>query len=258
MKSLRTSAAAVLAAAVLVLSACSGPGAGTGGADGSGTAAPAASIDFFAPASMTDLAPELAAAYAEETGDPSEVVINLASSAQLVQQANAGEVPDVLVTADTPAIDALERPEDYRRLDDAALNRLVIAVPSGSGITSAAGLADADAVALCAPSVPCGRAANAYLEQKGLELGTVSEEDNVRAVLAKVTGGQVDAGFVYATDAAAAGGDITALALDLEFEPNVYPLLVSHDAPEQASAFADWLLGDSAGALFEVAGFERP
>jgi len=254
-----------LAALALLLSGCAAGGAsadGTGSAASPGTGSGTASggtgvVQFAAAASLTDMAPELTAAYARETGDTTKIQINLGASSKLVQQANAGERPDVLITADTEAPKALEKPEAFDDAVDLASNSLVLAVPADSKITSADQLEDAGAVALCAPAVPCGRAANAYLDQEGITLDTVTEEDDVRSVLTKVTAGQVDAGFVYATDAAAAGDTVRAIELP-HLKPNVYPLLVAGDAPESAKKFADWLQGDAARKLFDEAGFSTP
>lgn len=244
-------AAAPLVAALLLLTGCQTPASNTP-ADAAVT-----TVTFSAAASLTDLGPELISAYAKDTGSTTRIQLNLGSSAQLVQQANADKAPDVLITADTPAIDGLERPGEFDRLGDVASNKLVLAVPAGSTLASAAELPADATVALCAPSVPCGRAAASYLDASGLKLNKPSEEDNVRAVLTKLTSGQVDAGFVYATDATAAGEKVKAIALD-GLAPNIYPLLISKTAPAGAREFGTWLEGDAAGALFEKAGFERP
>ncbi|MDN6177915.1 MAG: molybdate ABC transporter substrate-binding protein [Micrococcaceae bacterium] len=247
----------VMAAAALLLSACGTPAAGTdptastpGGQDG-------AAIHFAAAASLTDVAPELTRAYAEETGDTTRIDINLGASSKLVQQANSGQQPDVLITADTQAPEALEDPTAFEPPIDLVSNTLVLAVPATSKITAADQLPEAGAVALCAPAVPCGRAANTYLDHQGFSLDTVSEEDNVRAVLTKVTAGQVDAGFVYATDAAAAGDQVRAIDLT-GLAANIYPLLVATDAAAPAQDFARWLQGDAAMKLLNDAGFSAP
>lgn len=253
---MRTPLITTLAAAALLLSAC---GAQTAGADAAAStpakqAGPA--IHFAAAASLTDVAPELTRAYAEETGDTTRIDINLGASSKLVQQANSGQQPDVLITADTQAPEALEDPAAFEPSIALVSNTLVLAVPRDSKITAADQLPEAGAVALCAPAVPCGRAANSYLEQQGFTLPTVSEEDNVRAVLTKVTAGQVEAGFVYATDAAAARDQVRTIDL-AGLDPNIYPLLVATDAPKPAQDFAQWLQGDSAWKLLDAAGFSE-
>ncbi|WP_417220779.1 molybdate ABC transporter substrate-binding protein [Arthrobacter sp.] len=258
---MKTRIITALAASALLLSGCAsaaGTGASSSPASGSaGTGGSTGVVQFSAAASLTDVAPELTAAYAQDTGDATTIQINLGASSKLVQQANAGERPDVLVTADTEAPKALEDPGAFATPVNLLSNSLVLAVPADSKITGVNQLPDADAVAICAPAVPCGRAANGYLESEGITLGTVSEEDDVRAVLTKVTAGQVDAGFVYATDAAAAGEQVRAIELP-NIKPNVYPLLVANDAPDAAKKFAQWLQGDAATALFSEAGFSRP
>lgn len=246
-----------LAAAVLLLTACGTSTADEGASIPGSTAAAPEAIHFSAAASLTDVAPELATAYARDTGDRTRVEVNLGASSKLVQQANSGQRPDVLITADTQAPQALKDPGAFKPPVDLVSNTLVLVVPAQSKITAAHQLPEAGAVALCAPAVPCGRAANAYLEKQDFTLATVSEEDNVRAVLTKVTAGQVDAGFVYATDAAAAGDQVRAIDLP-GLAPNTYPLLVATDAGQPALDFAHWLQGDSAGKLLDEAGFSKP
>lgn len=253
---MRSTLIATLTATALLLSACGTPSSGADAEASTPGKPDGATIHFAAAASLTDVAPELTRAYAEETGDTTRIDINLGASSKLVQQANSGQQPDVLITADTQAPEALKDPAAFEPSVALVSNTLVLAVPSDSPITTADQLPDAASVALCAPAVPCGRAANNYLEQQDFTLETVSEEDNVRAVLTKVTAGQVDAGFVYATDAAAAGNQVRAVDL-AGLEPNIYPLLVAADAPKPAQDFARWLQGDAAGKLLLKAGFSK-
>ncbi len=236
---------------------------------------------WFAPSSFADVAGPLAAAYedaARAAGAPVEVTVNLGSSAQLVQQVNSGAAPDVLVTADDQAPGALQRPEAYRRIGTAAENGLVLVVGPDTPLAASAGaeapaappttelldwLAEAR-VALCAPEVPCGRAAQSWTDRQPVEIAAdATQESNVRAVLAKVASGQADAGFVYTTDAAAAGDAVAALPLDAP--PNRYPVLVRSGEGEDddggsgdhaREAFARWLLDEQAQSILTDAGFE--
>ncbi|GAA3700472.1 hypothetical protein GCM10022377_12140 [Zhihengliuella alba] len=231
---------------------------------------------WFAPSSFTDVAGPLAEAYegaARAAGDPVDVTVNLGSSAQLVQQVNSGAAPDVLVTADEQAPGALESPEEFERIGTAAANGLVLVVGRDTPLAAEAGgagpagppsqelldwLAGAR-VAVCAPEVPCGRAAHAWLAGRpGGIVQDATQEANVRAVLAKVSSGQADAGFVYTTDAAAAGDAVAALPLDAP--RNRYPVLVpvgpDHDGGDAGEDFARWLLAEDAQALLGEASFE--
>jgi len=238
-----------------LLAGCSGPAQSAGSPEQSAGTAVRATIAVSAPASFTDVGPQLVEAYraAGGTGDPQ---LNLGSSSQLVQQANGGLVPDLLITADTPALDALTDPEAFDRRPDLATNAIVLVAPADGAVHAVADLAG-ETVAVCAPEVPCGRAANACLQAQGIEVDHPTEEDNVRAVLTKVTSGAVAAGFVYATDARAAGDAVRTIPLE-GAEPNVYPLLVSDGAGAEAIGFADWLGTDAARQILADAGFGTP
>ncbi|WP_181149838.1 molybdate ABC transporter substrate-binding protein [Arthrobacter sp. MYb227] len=215
------------------------------------------SFDFFAAASLTDVAPELVQAY-NATHDPDfQVSLNFGASSKLVAQINGGEKPALLVTADTQSIKALERPEEYETPQDIAVNHLVLAVTTESEIKDIAGIPGDKTVALCAPAVPCGRAAATYLAAHPDFTGVFTEEVDVRSVLTKITSHQADTGFVYATDVASTNGKVQGFALE-GVEPNTYPLLVNKDASGAASDFAQWLHTEDAKAILKKAGFDTP
>ena len=90
-------------------------------------------------------------------------------------------------------------------------NRLEIAVPAGNpaGVSGLADLADESlTIALCAPEVPCGAAAESAFEAAGITPAPDTLEPDVKATLAKVSLGEVDAALVYRTDVIAAGDDV--------------------------------------------------
>ncbi|MBG6083792.1 molybdate ABC transporter substrate-binding protein [Zhihengliuella flava] len=228
-------------------------------------------VVFAAPASFTDVAPELIEAY-QSTHPGTEITLTLASSARLVQQVNAGHRADVLVTADVAALEALDPGTGYERLGTVAENGLMLvtsestALPAGVEGAAAEGADAALAawlpditVALCAPDVPCGRAAHAWLQDHEAESirEDASLESNVRQVLTKVSEGQAEAGFVYTTDAAAAP-QLNAVPLDAPV--NEYPVLVPASAAAEAPGadFARWLMTEPAQDLLASAGFEVP
>lgn len=215
------------------------------------------SFDIFAAASLTDVAPELIAAYNASHEQPVDASLNFAASSKLVAQINGGEKPALLITADTQAPQDLQRPEEYGQATDIATNHLVLAVREDSGIKEISELPHDKTVAVCAPTVPCGRAAATYLADHSQFAAVFTEEVDVRSVLTKITAGQVDAGFVYATDAASAGDKVRSFALE-GVAPNVYPLLVNKDANSAAQDFARWLHTDGAKAVLKKAGFDTP
>jgi molybdate transport system substrate-binding protein len=81
----------------------------------------------------------------------------------------------------------------------------------------------------------------------------------VRQALDYVARGEVDAGFVYATDAAAANGRVrVALALPLDV-PLAYPAApVAASSSPEARRFLDFLASPAARAVFTQAGFAAP
>ena len=107
--------------------------------------------------------------------------------------------------------------EDAGAVDDPATfatNVLVIVTPpdNPAGIASLDDL-DGSTWVRCADDVPCGRIALAVLEDAGVDAEPVSLEEDVRATLDKVISGEADAGLVYASDAVAAGDDVTAIPI---------------------------------------------
>src|SRR5205085_9850293 len=95
---------------------------------------------------------------------------------------------------------------------------------------------------LANPGVPAGsytRTALANLDLGDVLANVVSEETDVRNVLGKVALGEADAGFVYATDARAAGRRVRSIALPAKAQPNVrYEATVLKYAPHPAAARA--------------------
>ena len=239
------------ACAVLVLAAstaaCSS--AGQPAAGGSG-------ITVFAASSLTDVVE----AFNDVYDGGGKLRVNVGSSSQLVAQMQSGAESDVVLTADLEALEPLRGSGRLAAETVLASNALVLALAPGNpaGIEVLPNVA-ADAVhsARCAPSVPCGRAADRVLDRAGVVLPAPSMEDSVRSVLTKVSTGQADAGFVYRTDAlAAAGSDVTFLALD-DPAPNHYPAALTTEGAgkDGAKAFYDWLQGPEAAAILANAGF---
>ncbi len=164
---------------------------------------------MHAAASLTDAMKEIGAAYEKESGD--KLQFNFGASNMLARQIEEGAPADVFFSADEAKMDALEKkdlllPGTRRSL---LSNSLVIVVAADSGMSpkSAADLAKPEykKLALAEPrSVPAGIYAREYLEKLGLWEAVkekVVPTENVRAALAAVESGNVDAGIVYKTDA---------------------------------------------------------
>jgi len=92
----------------------------------------------------------------------------------------------------------------------------------------------------------------------------VSEEQDVKGVVAKVALGEADAGFVYATDVQAAGGKVLAiehLGGRTSFEPTArYEIAVVRGAKHHSAAekFVALVTSPDGGVVLANAGFGLP
>lgn len=213
-------------------------------------------ITVFAASSLTDVVETFNAAY----DGGGKLRINVGSSSQLVAQLQSGARSDIVITADLESLDPVRESGLLAEETVLASNTMVLAYAPGNpaGIAGLGDVAD-DAVrtAVCAPSVPCGRAAGRILDTAGLAVQAPSLEDSVRSVLTKVSTGQADAGLVYRTDAlAAAGAGVGYLPL-ADPAPNRYPAALTAEGAvnDSAAAFYDWLTGPDAAAILAEAGF---
>jgi molybdate transport system substrate-binding protein len=80
----------------------------------------------------------------------------------------------------------------------------------------------------------------------------------VKGIVGKLTQGAADAGFVYVTDVDATGGDLKAIRLSEELEPQVtYGAGVVTDAkqPKLAGRFVDGLMQGACADSLKRAGF---
>ncbi|MFP8964068.1 molybdate ABC transporter substrate-binding protein [Streptomyces nanhaiensis] len=247
---------AVLLPAVLALVAALTSGCG-GGASGTTRTA----VTVLAASSLTDVLTEAGAAYEEERPGV-RLRLSFAGSQELAAQIRQGAPADLVVTADTATMESLR---DFTGPSTViARNRLVVATAPGNplGIDSLRDLARQDAkVVLAAPEVPAGRYGQRLLERHGVTVRPVSREPSVRAVLSKVELGEADAGLVYATDAAAAGGAVGTAPVPggpgTAVRYHAAPLKGA-DHPGEAAAVIAWLGAEPARRLLREAGFLLP
>jgi molybdate transport system substrate-binding protein len=250
----RTRLAAVLAAAALGLAACGGGGSGGSGGQ------PPAEIKVFAAASLTAAFTELGRRYTAAQG--TKVTFNFAGSQALATQIGQGAPADVFASADLDNMakvkDLVGTPQSF------ASNRLAIVVEQGNprGIRTLDDLAGGDVkVVLAAREVPAGRYAKQVLDRAGVKVTPVSQEDNVKAVVAKVSLGEADAGIVYVTDVAAGGARVE--GVDIPREQNVvatYPIATvkAGKAQDAAQAFMDLVLSGQGQEVLHRYGFLPP
>lgn len=202
-------------------------------------------VHVSAAASLTEAFTELAKAYeAEHPGV--RVETNFAASSALARQVNDGAPVDVLATADEATMKMVADAGNASDPRVFARNRLAILVgrDNPKAIRGLADLARPDvALLLCAPQVPCGRSASAALAKAGVDAEPESFEENVKAVVSKVTLGEADAGIVYATDVKAAGERAQGLNIAGADDVSLvaaYPIAVTKQAVGSQAA-EDWV-----------------
>jgi molybdate transport system substrate-binding protein len=239
----------------VLLAACVAPvGTSTFAAGGELTVSGATSLG---PA-LAELAPRFEAA---------RVRLNLGASGALLQQIAAGAPVDVFASADDETMDQAQARTLVRDSDRRVLvhNRLVVAVAAGAMRGAPRTLAEVAVlprVAIGLPaSVPAGRYARGALEAAGLwariEPKLVGAQ-NVRQVLDYVARGEVDAGFVYASDVALAGSRARAAFEVPTVQPIRYSIAPLAGASPLARRFVDFLLAPPARAVFARHGFSLP
>jgi molybdate transport system substrate-binding protein len=195
-----------------------------------------AGLTVYAAASLTDVFPAI---------DRSERY-SFGGSNALATQIQNGAPADVFAAANTSlpaqlyAKGLVEKPVSFTR------NALVIVVPKANraGIHSVYDLTKSGVkVDVANSAVPVGGYTLQILENMNLAKQVlphvVSQETDVREVLAKVALGQADAGFVYSTDARTVPGKVTMIKMPAWAQPKVtYAMAVVTKSPNQAAAKA--------------------
>lgn len=250
----RAVGAAVLAT---VLAASAGCG-GAGGAGGERT------LTVFAAASLTSTFQQLEREF-EAANPGTDVTLNFAGSSTLAQQINQGAPADVFAAADRTNMTKVT--DAGNQLGESAVfatNTLQIAV-APQNPEAVAALPDLMRPGLrtvvCAPQVPCGAATEKVEQAAGVDLRPVSEEQDVKAVLQKVTTGNADAGLVYRTDVATSGGQAHGVDFPQASEAvNEYPITVLRNAdnPGLARTWVEFVAGDQGRRVLQEAGFGTP
>lgn len=244
-----------LAAVVLLgIAACSAPEADE----------PAGrTLTIAAAASLTDVFERLGGQFREEHPGI-ELSIGYGSSSGAARGIVEGAPVDVFASADE---------EQMQVVTDAGLapdpvvftaNVLAIAVPKGNpaAVTGLADFAREDLdLAVCAPEVPCGAAAERLFELAGVTAVPDTYEEDARAALNKVELGEVDAALVYATDVRTRPQVVEGIGIPEAGQVvNRYPIAVLRDArdAEAAQTFVDLVLSEDGRRALADHGFRAP
>lgn len=251
--------AAALGLLLVAATACSsssdaGSGSGSSGSDSH-------ELTVLAASSLTEVFGELAKTYESDHPDV-QVELTFDSSSTLAEQVVAGAPADVLATADEATMQGVvdegltaAAPEVFAR------NRLTLVTPADNpaDVASIDDIERGDVTyAVCVPDAPCGAASRTLLDLVGVRAEPVTEEDNVRDVLTKVTTGEVDAGLVYASDAQAAGSDVTVIDVpesDQALNADVIAALTDAAEPDAAASWLELVLSKEGQQVLGSYGF---
>jgi molybdate transport system substrate-binding protein len=275
---------AAVVSVLLLIAACSNGGASPTAstsasaaptATSSAPSAPSATLTIYGAASLKGVLDKVKAAY--ETAAPgTTLTISTDSSATLETQIEQGAPADVFLSADTT---------NPKKLVDKGLaagaavtfasNKLTIVVPTANpaGITSPKDLAKTGIQVIAAgDEVPITKYATTLVANLAKEAGypadfaarytanVASNEDNVKAVVAKVELGEGDAGIVYVTDAKASTKVTTVDIPPSANVPATYAGVVVKASKNAAAAqaFLTWFAGSDGQAILGPFGFLPP
>jgi molybdate transport system substrate-binding protein len=226
-------------------------------------------LTVSAAASLTNAFPEIGKLF-EQQHQGVKIIYNFGASGPLLQQIAQGAPVDVFASADQKTMNQAQEkglivPTSRKNF---VSNTLVLIAPEKSVLTLAA-LKDLAApeikrVSLGNPdTVPVGRYTREALTQAGL-WETLKPKciygESVRQVLDYVGRGEVEAGFVFATDAAIAKGKVKTVAAVQGHQPIVYPVALVAASGKQALAlsFVDFVMSPAAQEILSKFGFGKP
>lgn len=238
------------------------------------TAPLSGTITVFAASSLTEAFKGIATAF-QQANPGVTVRFNFAASSALATQIEQAAPVDVFASADTANMDKVAGKSLVEGAPvTLARNRPVIVVPADNraGITGAKDLAKPGIkLVFAGPDVPIGNYTRQILDRLAAHpaygaayrdatmRNLVSNEANVRAVLAKIELGEADAGVVYRTDALVSGAKVRVIAIpDSANVIAVYPIAVVRASKnrEAATAFVRYVTGPEAQTMLQATGFD--
>lgn len=234
-------------------------------------ATPAGATDLIvsAASSLTTAFKEMGTAF-EQHHPGTRVVNNFGASDILMQQIVRGAPADVFASADETAMDkaVAEKTVQPATRKDFAANQIVLIVPNDSrlALTTLKDLTQpaVKKVALGNPaSVPFGRYTKTVLEGAGLwdtVLAKAVVAQNVRQSLDYVARGEVEAGFVFATDAAVMPDKVKVAIRIPSDKPATYPIAITATTAQAdlAAGYLAFVQSPAGQAILASYGFLKP
>ena len=233
---------------------------------GAPPAARADEIVVSAAASLTDVLKDIGKAYQSKTKH--KILLTLGPSNFLARQIDEGAPADMFFSADLAQMDLLEKngrlePGTRKNL---LSNQLVIVIPADSKLAIASPKdllkPEVKKIALADPAaVPVGVYTSKYLADEGLWEKLKSKVVpvlDVRATLASVESANVEAGFVYKTDAVISNKVKIVFQVPIEKGPKItYPIAIVRESKKKEAArdFMNYLLSPTGKSVFKKYGF---
>jgi molybdate transport system substrate-binding protein len=235
-------------------------------------------LTVFAAASLTESFTEIGKNF-EATNPGTKVTFSFAGSNDLAAQITKGAPADVFASANKAQMDvvvksgqvASDAPKTFAR------NRLVAIVPASNParLTTLADLARAGLkIVLADKSVPVGQYSLDFLDKASKDptygssykdnvlRNVVSNEQDVKAVVSKVSLGEADAGIVYTTDVTPAVADkVSRISIPDELNTiAAYPIAPIKDSKhlDLAQKLVGYILASGGQAVLAKWGFITP
>lgn len=234
------------------------------------------SLTIYAATSLTDVFEAVGAAFGEAHPE-AEILLNFANSATLAAQIAAGAPADVFASANALQMDHVIESGRVEKsgVKIFAHNRLTVIVPAdnpGDVQTVEDLTKEAVLLVLAAEGTPIRAYTDAMLASYNEDFGEdfservlrnlVSEESNVRQVVARVALGEADAGVVYQSDALGDVADqLITIAVDARRNQLAsYPIAPLNDTAAQdlALTFIHFLRSEEARSIMAENGFCWP
>jgi molybdate transport system substrate-binding protein len=215
---------------------------------GTSSSAPGGRPTVLAAASLTKVFPEIAP----------DAKYTFGGSGALETDIEQGAPADVFAAASPKQPAALLAKGLVDKPVEFATNTLVLIVPKDNPahITSVSDITRPGVkLVICDATVPCGDYARTAFKN------VVSQTTDVTQTVADVALGQADAGFVYITDAEAAGGKVAVIRLPAQAKPGAKDFIAvvkSAPHPVAARAFVASVLSPAGQAKLRAAGFGAP
>lgn len=260
---LSVSFVAVGLTAALLAGCGSSSAGGSAGGGSSSSSSVKGTITVLAAASLTEAFTTLGHQF-EAANPGTKVVFSFAASSALATQITQGAPADVFASASQKNMDQVTAAGAASSPTVFVKNSMEIAVPPNNpaNISTVADLAKSGVkVALCQAQVPCGTVAKQVFDNAKITVKPVTEEADVKSVLAKVQLGEVDAGVVYITDVRAAGDKVKGVEIASDVNASTaYPIAALSKAPNAAGAkaFVDYVLSAAGTTVLTQDGFAAP